>query len=113
MLLEKKLKPDEHTFNTLIATAANAQDFEKGFSFFEMMNDHKVISNMQTLTTVLKLCAQKGDLAKALNIFESAEKSLEPDTVMWNSLLNVCAKTGNCEQGFSLWEKMCQSRCFK
>lgn len=106
LITETSLKPDEHTFNTMIATAANADNAEKGFEFYSLMSKYGVEPNVQTITTVLKLCAQANALERALEMFKSAQKHLRPDTVMWNAMLNVCAKNGADERGLELWNEM-------
>lgn len=66
--------------------------------------------NLQSLTSVLKLCAKSFDLETALKVVEETQNcGPQPDIYFWNSFLNVCIKCNQLRRIFETWRVLLAS----
>jgi len=72
------------------------------------MKRHHVVPNIITYSTILKGHCQAGDIQLGFSTLKDMkrETTLKPDEIMYNSLLDGCAKNNLFDEGMSLFEEM-------
>jgi len=59
---------------------------------------------MNTYMSMLRQCAQKKDMAAALQVYE--EMPFPPDLAAFNAVIDVCARCGDCEKAAAVFKTM-------
>merc|ERR1719157_163641 len=72
------------------------------------MKKHHVEPNIVTYSTILKGHCQAGDMTLAFSVLKEmrCDTKLKPDEIMYNSLLDGCAKSNLFEEGHDLLKQM-------
>jgi pentatricopeptide repeat protein len=96
------------TFNTIIDACARAGQMEQLPKVMEDMKKNHVDPNLVTYSTILKGHCQAGDVQLGFSTLKMMKQdtNLKPDEIMYNSLLEGCAKNGLLEEGLQLCEEM-------
>ena len=96
MQCEGDVKPDEVTFVGLLNACTHGGLVEKGFSYFELMTrDYKIEPQIQHYGCLIDLLGRAGRFEEAMEVVR--EMSMEPDEVVWGSLLNGCKIHGRTD----------------
>ena len=94
------------TFNTMLDACATCNAIHRASSLVEEMRQSAVELVIITYSTLVKGYCCEGHVDRALRVVDEM-KSLEssaPDEIMYNSLLNGCAKKQNVDEGLRLVE---------
>jgi len=96
------------TFNTIIDACARSGQMESLPKVLQDMRKHHVDPNIITYSTILKGQCQAGDIQLAFSTLKDMrrETDLKPDEIMFNSLLDGCARNNLFEEGMQLFEEM-------
>ncbi|KAK9995220.1 hypothetical protein SO802_024923 [Lithocarpus litseifolius] len=96
MQCEGDVKPDEVTFVGLLNACTHGGLVEKGFSYFELMTrNYKIEPQIQHYGCLIDLLGRAGRFEEAMEVVR--EMSMEPDEVVWGSLLNGCKIHGRTD----------------
>jgi len=76
------------------------------------MKRHHVEPNLITYSTILKGYCNVGDIPQAFAVLQDLKSNtnLKPDEIMYNSLLDGCAKSNLLEEGMRLFDEMQKER---
>jgi pentatricopeptide repeat protein len=95
-------------YNTLIDSCARCGCMDHIEGIWADMKALGVDPNVVTYSTMIKGYCQNGDMRKGFLIFERLKKdgNLKPDEIMYNSLLDGCARNVLVDEGLHLVEEM-------
>jgi len=107
-MLVEKMDFSIVTYNTLVDACARCGEVSRVPTLLEDMDKHNVEPNLITYSAILKGYCQDGKLDKAFELLASMRQTtkFKPDEIMFNSLLDGCARQGLWERGISLLEEM-------
>lgn len=96
------------TYNTLIDACARCGEASKMQSILADMQANKVEPNIITLSAVLKGYCQDRQLEKAFELLETirASSTFKADEIIYNSLLDGCAREGLWKRALGLLDQM-------
>jgi len=96
------------SFNALFDVCARSGEMERAPPILEEMKLQGVEANLITWSTMLKGYCQANQLDKAFDVLDHMEETcgLQPDEVVYNTLLDGCARQGLIERGLSLFRRM-------
>ncbi|KAE8022207.1 hypothetical protein FH972_008030 [Carpinus fangiana] len=90
------MRPDEVTFVGLLNACTHGGLVEKGISYFEMMtNGCRIEPKIEHYGCLIDLLGRAGQFEEALEVVRGM--SMEPDEVVWGSLLNGCKIHGRSD----------------
>lgn len=105
MQCKNNVKPDEVTFVGLLNACTHEGLVEKGISLFDMMTDDFGISpQIEHYGCLVDLLGRAGQFDRALRIVKGMR--IEPDEVIWGSLLNGCKIYGRTDLAEFAVEKL-------
>ncbi|KAK6124630.1 hypothetical protein DH2020_041618 [Rehmannia glutinosa] len=99
---------DAVSWSSLIVGYAQFGNGEEALNLFRRMKNRGVKPNQVTLVGVLTACSHVGLVDEGMQLFKSMEHEheafidqmvIEPDIVMWKTLLAACKNRGNVEVG--------------
>ncbi|OVA01558.1 Pentatricopeptide repeat [Macleaya cordata] len=86
---EAGIKPNEITFTGILSACTHAGLIDKGKKYFEkMIQEYKIKPRIQHYGCMVDLLGKGGRLEEAYEVIESMK--LEPNVVIWSSLLAAC-----------------------
>jgi pentatricopeptide repeat protein len=96
------------TFNALVDACARCGQMARVSSLLEEMMKKDVAPNLITFSTILKGYCNESKLDKAFELLESMKSSTTfvPDEIMFNSLIDGCARKGLWQRGFEVFNDM-------
>jgi pentatricopeptide repeat protein len=96
------------TFNTILDACARSGRMEQLPKVMQDMKRHHVEPNIVTYSTILKGHCQSGDVQLAFSTLKDMKRDtgLKPDEIMYNSLLDGCAKSNLYDEAMDLFEDM-------
>ncbi|KAF5479341.1 hypothetical protein F2P56_000173 [Juglans regia] len=96
MQCEDDVRPDEVTFVGLLNACAHGGLIEKGLSYFELMTrDYRIEPKIEHFGCLIDLLGRAGRFEEAMEV--ARRMSMEPDEVVWGSLLNGCKIHGRTD----------------
>jgi len=107
-MVERKLKFSMVTFNTLIDACARSHDLGRIPSLLKDIDAQGLKMGIMTYSAILKGYCQTNRLDQAFELLEDMTQNTElvPDEIMFNTLLDGCARQGLYNRGIALLEKM-------
>ncbi|CAL1385879.1 unnamed protein product [Linum trigynum] len=88
--------PDEVTFVGLLNACTHAGLIEKGRFYFNMMTDHYMLEpQIEHYGCLIDILGRAGRLEEAMEVVQGMK--IEPDEVVWGSLLNGCRVHGHTD----------------
>jgi len=110
-MVAQKLQFSMVTFNTLIDACARSGELSRISSLLKDMKAQDIQMGVVTYSAIIKGYCQKNMLDEAFELFHDMAKStdLKPDEIMYNTLLDGCARQGLYVRGMSCFEEMKQS----
>ncbi|XP_028111894.1 pentatricopeptide repeat-containing protein At2g13600 isoform X1 [Camellia sinensis] len=97
-MLEAGEKPDHVTMIGVLCACSHAGLVEEGrYYFLSMSKDHGLEPQKDHYTCMVDLLGRAGCLDEAKNLIESMP--MQPDSVVWASLLSACKVHGNIQLG--------------
>jgi len=96
------------TYNTLIDVCARNGEIARAGSLLEGMAKQKIEPNLVTYSTILKGYCQENRLDQAFALLETMKKSasLKPDELVYNTLLDGCARQKLYSRGMAVFKEM-------
>jgi len=96
------------TFNALVDACARSNEMSRVPSLLEAMQRAKIEPNLITYSAIVKGYCQENKLDKAFELLETMRQTtaLIPDEIMYNSLLDGCARQNMYERGLALVQEM-------
>lgn len=95
-LTDAGVEPNIITFVSVLGACSHVGLVEEGKSFFEsMVRKYNIIPSVEHYACMVDLLGRAGQLDEAANIIEMMR--IEPDPVVWGSLLGACRIHGNVE----------------
>ncbi|CAI8586796.1 unnamed protein product [Vicia faba] len=92
----KLLKPDSVSFIGVLTACKHLGAVDKGKDYFEsMMNNYKIEPSIKHYTCMVDVLGQAGLLEEAEELINGMP--IEPDAIIWGSLLSSCRKHGNVQ----------------
>eukprot|EP00403_Amphidinium_massartii_P013389 CAMPEP_0178418196 /NCGR_PEP_ID=MMETSP0689_2-20121128/24963_1 /TAXON_ID=160604 /ORGANISM="Amphidinium massartii, Strain CS-259" /LENGTH=893 /DNA_ID=CAMNT_0020039581 /DNA_START=89 /DNA_END=2770 /DNA_ORIENTATION=+ len=107
-MLEDKLEFSIVTYNALIDACARSSEMKNIPSILQDMEKQGVPPNLITYSTIVKGYCQENKLDKACQVVDSMKKATNfiPDEIMYNSLLDGCARRGLYDRGMAILQEM-------
>lgn len=110
VMRERNIECNTITYNTLLNALVRCKEVNRVPQILEDMHtaSPKIEADAITYSTVMKAYCSSGELDKALGLLKTIEDSglCTPDEVMFNSLLEGCAKQQRLTDAMSLMDKM-------
>ncbi|RVW84087.1 Pentatricopeptide repeat-containing protein [Vitis vinifera] len=97
-------KPDHVTMIGVLCACSHTGLVEEGRHYFFSMEEHGLIPLKDHYTCMVDLLGRAGCLNEAKNLIEAMP--MNPDAVVWGSLLAACKVHGNIEMGKHAAEKL-------
>jgi pentatricopeptide repeat protein len=110
-MLERKLVFSVITFNTLLDACARCGEMAHIPDLLDEMKGQAVEPSLITYSIVIKGYCQGNRLEEALQVWETMVQAtnLQPDEIMYNTILDGCARQGLYAQGMGLLDEMQKS----
>jgi len=99
------------TFNTIIDACARSGSMESLPKVMQDMRKHHVDPNIVTYSTIIKGHCQAGNVQCGFAVLKDMQRDtkLKPDEIMYNSLLDGCARNNLLDEGHDLLQEMLHS----
>jgi len=96
------------TYNTLVDVCARNGEIARAGALLEDMVKQGIEPNLVTYSTILKGYCQENRLDKAFALMETMKKSasLKPDEMVYNTLLDGCARQKLYTRGMAVFKEM-------
>ncbi|KAJ7975539.1 Pentatricopeptide repeat-containing protein [Quillaja saponaria] len=102
-----EIMPDEVTFVGLLNACTHGGLVEEGYHYFHMMiRDYGIEPRIEHYGCLIDLLGRAGRFEEAMDVI--GRMSIEPDEVVWGSLLNGCKIHGNNELAEMAAKKLIQ-----
>lgn len=110
-MVAQKLQFSMVTYNTLIDACARSGELSRIPSLLTDIKNQGLEMGLVTYSAILKGYCQKNLIDEAFELFEDVQNSmkLQPDEIMFNTLLDGCARQGLFDRGMAVLEKMEQA----
>eukprot|EP00930_Biecheleria_cincta_P039657 TRINITY_DN27244_c0_g4_i1.p1 TRINITY_DN27244_c0_g4~~TRINITY_DN27244_c0_g4_i1.p1 ORF type:complete len:739 (+),score=137.81 TRINITY_DN27244_c0_g4_i1:145-2361(+) len=107
-MLDRGIEFSLAAFNTLLDACARSQEIRRAGPLLRAMSDQNITPNIITYGTVIKAYCSANQLEEAFKLLEDMQKStsLVPDEVMFNTLMDGCARYGRFERGMKVLDSM-------
>ena len=90
--------PNPVTFISVLNACTHQGLVNKGRTYFEYMSAYYgIIPNQEHFTCIIDLLGRTGQLDEAIGIVK--KMNVEPDVVMWHTVLSACQKWGHSDLG--------------
>ncbi|GFP98075.1 pentatricopeptide repeat-containing protein at1g31920 [Phtheirospermum japonicum] len=97
-MLRNGLKPDDVTYVGVLSACSHSGLVEKGTKYFDSMRfEHRINPTIQHYGCMVDLMGRAGLVREALDLIKSMP--MEPNDVIWRSLLSSCKVHRNVELG--------------
>ncbi|GKV12135.1 hypothetical protein SLEP1_g23325 [Rubroshorea leprosula] len=98
MMLLAGIKPDHITYVGVLSACTHVGLVEQGWRYYNMMKDfHKIEPSLSHYACMIDLLGRAGLLQRAYDFIE--KMPIEPDVIVWGSLLSSCKTYKNVELG--------------
>merc|ERR1719375_1689298 len=99
------------SFNTMIDANARTGRMDRAEELFQEMEKTGIAPDIITFSTLVKGYCQYGDIDKGFAVLNdmTSKKKHEPDEILYNSLLDGCAKQHRVDDALALIESMAQN----
>jgi len=104
-----KVRPNEITFVGVLVACSHAGKVEEGRGYFNLMiNEYKIEPNIRHCGCMVDLLGRAGRLNEAFEFIDLME--IEPNAIVWRTLLGACRIHGNVELGRRANEQLLEMR---
>ncbi|KAJ7548401.1 hypothetical protein O6H91_07G010300 [Diphasiastrum complanatum] len=105
-LKDMGLESNVHVASCLIDMYAKCGSLPDAFEVFYKLRHHDVV----TWTAMIAGCALHGHFCEALQLFKKMQgEGFRPNKVTFVCVLSVCSRTGQIDEGYHLFEYMCEA----
>lgn len=96
------------TFNALLDACARSQEIHRAAPLLRAMSDQNITPNIITYGTVIKAYCAANQLDAAFQVFDDMQHTpnMVPDEVVYNTLIDGCARYGHFERGMKVIDTM-------
>jgi pentatricopeptide repeat protein len=102
-MLARKVRPSDSTVTAMVdACTANGATADARLALREAA-DTGLSPAMGTYMALLRQCAQKKDMAAALQVYEDMPS---PNLAAYNAVIDVCARCGDCDKAAAVFKTM-------
>eukprot|EP00930_Biecheleria_cincta_P060309 TRINITY_DN45988_c0_g1_i1.p1 TRINITY_DN45988_c0_g1~~TRINITY_DN45988_c0_g1_i1.p1 ORF type:complete len:753 (+),score=177.43 TRINITY_DN45988_c0_g1_i1:105-2363(+) len=107
-MLDRNIQFTVTTFNALLDACARSQEIDRAAPLLRAMSDQNITPNIITYGTVIKAYCAANQLDAAFEVFEDMQQTpnMAPDEVVYNTLLDGCARYGRFERGMKVIDTM-------
>lgn len=106
---QQGIRPNSVTFLSVLFACSHGGLVEEGMSYFHRMQDiYGIVPDMEHYACIVDLLGRVGHLDDALDFIK--KMPIEPDEMIWQSLLGACTVHGNIELGKFAAEKIVSVR---
>jgi pentatricopeptide repeat protein len=107
-MLKQKVQFSIVTFNTLVDASSRGGEMNRIRGLLQSMQDQGIEPNLITYSAILKGYCQENRLDEAFELMEGMVQTTKykPDEIMYNTLLDGCARQGLYERGIKLLSEM-------
>lgn len=107
-MLELKLQFSIVTFNTIVDACSRSGEMSRIPELLKSMVSQGIEPNLITYSAILKGYCQENRLDEAFELVEGMVQTTKykPDEIMYNTLLDGCARQGFYDRGMTLLKKM-------
>lgn len=93
-----KFSPNEITFTGVLVACSHAGKVDAGRGYFNLMkNEYKILPNIRHFGCMVDMFGRAGLVEEALEFVDTME--IEPNGIIWRTLLGACKIHGNVELG--------------
>ncbi|OMP03571.1 hypothetical protein COLO4_10332 [Corchorus olitorius] len=104
-----KVRPDEITFVGVLVACSHAGKVNEGRQYFKLMRGgYNIAPNIRHYGCMVDMLGRAGLLAEAFEFIDSME--IEPNAIIWRTLLGACKIHGNVELGRRANERLLKIR---
>ncbi|GLT56516.1 hypothetical protein SLA2020_295520 [Shorea laevis] len=104
-----KVRPNEITFIGVLVACSHAGRVKEGRQYFKLMRDrYNIEPNIRHYGCMVDMLGRSGLLNEAFEFIDSMV--IEPNAIIWRTLLGACKIHGNVELGRRANEKLLQMR---
>ncbi|XP_066309837.1 pentatricopeptide repeat-containing protein At1g33350-like [Miscanthus floridulus] len=104
-MCQRRVQPSEMTFTAVLSACVNAGLVDKGKELFKLMVDrYRLEPNIHHYGCMVDLYAKAGLLEDAYEVIKTMK--VEPNVIIWTSLLAACKKAKNFEIAIEGMEKV-------
>ncbi|XP_007215675.1 pentatricopeptide repeat-containing protein At5g15300 [Prunus persica] len=104
-----KIRPNEITFVGVLVACSHAGKVEEGRRYFNLMkHKYKIEPNIKHYGCMVDMLGRAGLLDEAFEFIEKME--IEPNAIVWRTLLGACRVHGNVELGRRANERLLEMR---
>ncbi|MED6164444.1 hypothetical protein PIB30_090142 [Stylosanthes scabra] len=101
------LKPDSVSFIGVLTACKYLGAIDRAKHYFaQMMNEYEIEPSIKHYTCMVEVLGQAALLEEAEELIR--DMPIEPDAIIWGSLLSSCAKHGNVEMAKRAAERVCE-----
>lgn len=101
---EQDVRPDERTITAVLSACRNAGWVHEGYHYFNNMEkNYKIQPRIQHYGCMVDLLARTGHLDEAEEFIK--KMPIEPDTILWRTLIWACKIYGDTDRGERLMNK--------
>jgi pentatricopeptide repeat protein len=106
-LASSKMLPTVRTYGLLIKACALLKDTERCVAFWrEMTHQRRIVPTDITLSCMIDALIEGHDLEEAVSIFEEWKGTVEPNTVIYSTLIKGFASAGDAERAMATYTEM-------
>lgn len=107
-MISQKLQFSMVTYNTLIDACARSGELNRIPSLLKDIDAQGLKMGLVTYSAILKGYCQKNMLDEAFELFENMTRTtdFEPDEIMYNTLIDGCARQGFYDRGMKVFHRM-------
>ncbi|KAJ1401535.1 Tetratricopeptide-like helical domain superfamily [Sesbania bispinosa] len=92
-----KVCPDEITFVSVLVACSHAGKVDEGYQYFDLMRrKYKIEANIRHYGCMVDMLGRAGLLKEAFDLIASMKK-IEPNEIVWRTLLGACKVHGDVE----------------
>ncbi|PON96364.1 Pentatricopeptide repeat [Trema orientale] len=108
-MLRSKIRPNEITFVGVLVACSHAGKVEEGKRYFNLMrSEYSIEPNIKHYGCMVDILSRAGLLNEAFEFVETM--AVEPNAIVWRTLLGACRIHGNVELGRRANEQLLRMR---
>lgn len=108
-MLKSKICPNEITFVGVLVACSHAGKVDEGYQYFDLMrSEYKIEPNIRHCGCMVDMLGRAGLLKEAFDFIASMK--IEPNAIVWRTLLGACKVHGDMELAKHANEKLLQMR---
>lgn len=97
-MLRENFKPDSITFVAVLSACNHIGLIEEGRIYFDSISKHHaLIPSLDHYACMINLLGRSGCIREAVDLIKTMPH--EPNSLIWSTLLSVCARKGDIEHG--------------